>query len=56
MSSWNWNTERKRDKESWVGGGVGGPSADDERSFRQVSRSGVVELGQVHSLRGSATC
>ena len=43
--------ERERDRERPGGGGGGGQGVDDERSFRQVSRSGVEDLGQVRGVR-----
>ena len=39
--------ERQRVLGGW---GVGGQSVDDERSFRQVSRSGVEDLAQVRGV------
>ena len=48
--TWTLNTERERDRERPGGWGVGGQGVDDERSFRQVSRSGVEDLGQVRGV------
>ena len=41
--------ERQRDL-GGGGWGLGGQGVDDERSFRQVSRSGVEDLGQVRGV------
>ena len=41
--------ERQRDL-GGGGWGLGGQGVDDERSFRQVSRSGVEDLAQVRGV------